>query len=122
MSKIKEIKGIIQPETIDYLVTSESERQKIAEKFTDLVFTAISKNTEWELISNSLKRNIIAGVQYMILDNVMQSLKKKNNKYYNTLMKSLNDKKENTEIDVDYLEKICPFMHAIENSSKMYKQ
>jgi len=123
ITKIKEIKEIL-PETLDYFLMNENEFYAQEEKIEKLIYNAIRKKTNWEKTDGGLKRSIVAVIQRIQFDTIMQIMKRKNRKRYDNLMQDLKDKKGDAKIDVYYFESITSgcFMQAMKESYSMYRK
>ncbi|HJX05932.1 MAG TPA: hypothetical protein VJ461_04420 [Candidatus Nanoarchaeia archaeon] len=123
ITQIKEIKEII-PETLDYILMDENELYAQGEKIGELFETALREKKNGKEMSDELKKNLLAGIQYGVLYSTLMNLKMKDKKYYNRLMQDLQAKKENAELDIDYLEKISSgcFMKSIKASYEWFNK
>jgi len=59
---------------------------------------------------------------FMYYDLLMDSLKKNDKNYYKKLTQEIKQKKEDTEIDIDYLEKLFPMMRQINFVGGIYNK
>jgi hypothetical protein len=118
MVQIKDIKEIL-PEALDYMLMNEEELYLVGQKLGSLLF-----REQGHKLKNSIKRDITAGVQGGIFNMAMQAVSADNKTYYRKVMQDLRNKRENAELNLDYIEKITAghFMKSIKNSYSYFCQ
>src|SRR4030042_1433145 len=123
MTKIKEIKEI-RPETLDYIIMEANELFARGEKIGELLEIALIEKKNGKEISDKLKINLLAGIQSGVLYSALMSVRTKNKKYYDKLMQNLRDKREDAELDIDYLEKMNSgrFMQSLKASYEWFNK
>jgi len=106
------LKNLVKKPTLDYILTRDK--------------SILDKAEEEYAKSNQSEENFFKIIReygaILVYEPFEKTLKKKDRKYFNHLKKELKEKKENAEVDIDYLEKIIPFMKTINIMTGVYNK
>ena len=142
----EKLKNIFSNLTIDYIIdvtfndyeqtkknsklsSSEKNPPDLRQKVTDYIAKENlsfanrlrSKNLNYKNVKTLFKNMKRFGVIF-IYDSLIQTLKERNNKYYNKLIREIRKNKEEAEINLDYLEQIIPEMKWINSQMGFYNK
>jgi len=121
LSKIK-LNEILESKTIDLILMNEKELQEFGEKATKIFMSEkYSLDKDINKWSESQKKEARITMQYGYFNSALEYLNKEHSAYYNALIRNIHLKKGNTEIDLEFMTKLKPYIKGIREMNHIFR-